>query len=195
MLIRKISSLNWSVKLYPFNCEVKMLKSIKAGKRIPEDINVVIEIPMNNQPIKYEFDKNSNMLMVDRFMASNMQYPCNYGFIPNTISNDGDPLDALVVAPAAIQPGVLINCRPVGILKMTDESGADAKIIAVPANELTNSYSNIVDVDDLPELLLKQIEHFFRHYKDLDVGKWVRIDGFDGLSEAKSEIVKSISGY
>ena len=172
-----------------------MLEKIQPGKNAPEDINVVIEIPMNNEPVKYEFDKDSDMLMVDRFMSTSMQYPCNYGFVPNTLSEDGDPVDVLVVAPVALRPGCVINCRPVGVLKMTDESGIDAKIIAVPSDKLTREYRHIQSVDDLPELLRAQIRHFFEHYKDLEVNKWVKVDGFEGLEAAKQDIRASIVRY
>ena len=172
-----------------------MLKNIKPGNNVPEDINVVIEIPAHNEPVKYEYDKDSNMLVVDRFMSTTMQYPCNYGFIPNTLSEDGDPSDVLVVAPVALRPGVVINCRPVGVLKMTDESGIDAKIIAVPTDKLTKIYANIKDINDLPSLLRQQIKHFFEHYKDLEPNKWVKVDGFEGIDAAKEDIKKSIQHY
>ncbi len=172
-----------------------MLKNVAPGKNAPEDINVVIEIPMNNEPVKYEFDKDSDMLIVDRFMTATMQYPCNYGFIPNTLSDDGDPADVLVVAPVAIRPGAIINCRPVGVLKMTDESGVDAKIIAVPTDKLTKIYSHVKELEDLPKLLLDQIKHFFEHYKDLEPNKWVKVDGFEGSEAAKKDIQASIENY
>lgn len=172
-----------------------MLSNIKVGKNAPNDINVVIEIPAHNEPVKYEFDKGSNMLIVDRFMLTTMQYPCNYGFIPNTLSEDNDPLDVLVVAPVALRPGVIINCRPVGVLKMTDESGVDAKIITVPTSELTKIYDDVKEIDDLPKLLLDQIKHFFEHYKDLEPKKWVKVDGFAGIEAAKADIKASIDRY
>lgn len=172
-----------------------MLKALPHGKNVPEDINVVIEIPANNEPVKYEFDKDSDMLVVDRFMTATMQYPCNYGFVPNTLSEDGDPVDVLVVTPVALRPGVVINCRPVGVLKMTDESGVDAKILAVPTDKLTKMYSHVKEVTDLPTLLLNQIKHFFEHYKDLEPNKWVKVDGWASAAEAKAEILKSIQSY
>ncbi|WP_119342786.1 inorganic diphosphatase [Facilibium subflavum] len=172
-----------------------MLKNIKPGKDAPNDINVVIEIPANNEPVKYEFDKDSNMLIVDRFMSATMQYPCNYGFVPNTLSEDGDPVDVLVVSPVDLRPGVIINCRPVGVLKMTDESGVDAKIIAVPTDKLTKAYSHVKEINDLPELLLAQIKHFFEHYKDLEPNKWVKVDGFADANAAKDDIKASIARF
>ncbi|WP_116963139.1 inorganic diphosphatase [Fastidiosibacter lacustris] len=172
-----------------------MLANIKVGKDAPNDINVVIEIPAYNEPVKYEFDKDANMLIVDRFMSTTMQYPCNYGFVPNTLSEDGDPVDVLVVAPVALRPGVIINCRPVGVLKMADESGVDAKIIAVPSSKLTKIYDDVREVTDLSKLLLDQIKHFFEHYKDLEPNKWVKVDGFEGVDSAKADIKASIKRY
>jgi inorganic pyrophosphatase len=172
-----------------------MLSKIKHGKDAPNDINVVIEIPAFSEPVKYEFDKDSDMLIVDRFMSTCMQYPCNYGFVPNTLSEDGDPVDVLVPTPFPLQHGAVINCRPVGVLKMTDESGVDAKIIAVPTDKLTKIYSHVKDVNDLPELLLAQIKHFFEHYKELDANKWVKVDGWENAEEAKKDILNSIKAY
>jgi inorganic pyrophosphatase len=172
-----------------------MLKNIKPGSNAPEDINVVIEIPAYSEPVKYEFDKDSDMLIVDRFMSTCMQYPCNYGFIPNTLSEDGDPVDVLVPTPVPLVHGAVIKCRPVGVLKMSDESGIDAKIIAVPVDKLTKIYSHVEDIDDLPELLLNQIKHFFEHYKELEPNKWVKVDGWEGVQSAKDEVVASIKRY
>ncbi|MCF6766907.1 inorganic diphosphatase [Thiotrichales bacterium 19S11-10] len=172
-----------------------MINSIQPGKNIPDDINVVIEIPAQNEPVKYEFDKETNMLVVDRFMTAMMQYPCNYGFVPNTLSDDGDPVDVLVYTPVPLRPGTMINARPVGVLKMTDESGVDAKIIAVPAEKLWKDYAHIQDIDDLPETLLNQIKHFFEHYKDLESGKWVKVDGFANAKAAKDEIIQAVENF
>ncbi len=172
-----------------------MLSKVKHGKDAPNDINVVIEIPAFSEPVKYEFDKDIDMLVVDRFMSTCMQYPCNYGFVPNTLSEDGDPVDVLVPTPFPLQHGAVINCRPVGVLKMTDESGVDAKIIAVPTDKLTKIYSHVKDVTDLPELLLAQIKHFFEHYKELDADKWVKVDGWENAVEAKKDIMNSIKAY
>ena len=158
---------------------------VPAGKDLPEDIYVAIEIPANADPIKYEIDKDSNAVFVDRFMATPMFYPANYGYIPNTLSEDGDPLDVLVVTPYPVVPGSVIRCRPVGILNMTDEAGKDAKLVAVPHTKLTKIYDNVKDINDLPELLLAQIKHFFEHYKDLEKGKWTRIEGWYGIEKAR----------
>lgn len=169
--------------------------NIAPGKDVPNDINVVIEIPAFSEPVKYEIDKDSNLLVVDRFMGTCMQYPANYGFVPNTLSEDQDPVDVLVVTPFPLQHGALIRCRPVGVLKMTDESGVDAKIIAVPVDKLTPIYKHVQEATDLPELLLKQIEHFFEHYKDLEPNKWVKVDGWGNASEAKAEIIASVERH
>ena len=155
------------------------LLNVPAGKDLPEDIYVVIEIPANADPIKYEVDKESGALFVDRFMSTAMFYPCNYGYINHTLSLDGDPVDVLVPTPYPLEPGSVIRCRPVGVLKMTDESGEDAKLVAVPHTKLSKEYDHIKDVNDLPELLKAQITHFFEHYKDLEAGKWVKVDGWD----------------
>lgn len=165
---------------------------IPAGKDVPNDIYVVIEIPANHAPIKYEIDKDADALFVDRFVGTAMFYPANYGYIPNTLSEDGDALDVLVVTPYPVVPGAVIRCRPVGKLKMEDEAGIDAKLIAVPHDKLTPLYKHVKEYTDLPELLLKQIEHFFAHYKDLEPGKWVKITGWEGSEVAKEEILKSI---
>ena len=170
-------------------------ENIPAGKNPPDDIFVVIEIPANSSPIKYEIDKKSNMLFVDRFMATPMFYPCNYGFIPNTLSEDGDALDVLVVTPYPVAPSSVIRARPIGVLHMSDEAGKDAKLIAVPHDKLSVLYHNIKEPHDLPELLIKQIEHFFENYKDLETGKWVKIDGWGDSKEAHTEIKKSIAAY
>ena len=166
--------------------------NIPPGKDAPNDIYVVIEIPTNSDPIKYEVDKDSDALFVDRFVGTPMFYPANYGYIPNTLSEDGDAADVMVVTPYPVVAGSVIRCRPVGMLRMEDESGIDAKIIAVPHEKLTPIYKNVQEHTDLPELLLKQMEHFFTHYKDLEPGKWVKISGWGGSDEAKQEILKSI---
>ncbi|MDF2939602.1 MAG: inorganic pyrophosphatase [Gammaproteobacteria bacterium] len=168
-----------------------MSKAFSAGKDVPNDINVIIEIPAFSEPVKYELDKESHLLVVDRFMSTCMQYPANYGFVPNTLSEDGDPVDVLVVTTTPLRHGSMIRCRPVGMLKMTDESGVDAKIIAVPHDKLTPLYQNVKELADLPELLLRQIAHFFEHYKDLEKGKWVKVDGWVDANAAKQEIIAS----
>ena len=167
------------------------LLNVPAGKELPEDIYVVIEIPANADPIKYEVDKESGALFVDRFMSTAMFYPCNYGYINHTLSLDGDPVDVLVPTPYPLEPGSVIRCRPVGVLKMTDESGEDAKLVAVPHTKLSKEYDHIKDVNDLPDLLKAQITHFFEHYKDLESGKWVKVDGWDNADAAKAEIIAS----
>ncbi len=171
------------------------LEQIPAGKDVPNDINVIIEIPAQSSPVKYELDKDSGSMVVDRFMATAMFYPANYGFVPHTLSEDGDPVDVLVVTPHPLITGAIIRCRPIGMLKMTDESGVDAKIIAVPVDKLSPIYVNVKSTDDLPELLLSQICHFFEHYKDLEKGKWVKVDGWASADEAKAEILSSQKRY
>lgn len=168
---------------------------VPAGKSLPDDIYVVIEIPANSTPIKYEIDKDSSAVFVDRFMATPMFYPANYGYIPHTLSEDGDALDVLVVTPYPVVPGSVIRARPVGILNMSDEAGKDAKLVAVPHTKLSKLYDNVQEATDLPELLLKQIEHFFENYKDLEAGKWVKVDGWDNADAARAEIIKSAKAY
>lgn len=169
------------------------VNALSAGKDLPNDINVVIEIPANQPGIKFELDKDSGAIVVDRFMATPMHYPCNYGFVPNTLSDDGDPTDVLVVAPVALPAGSVIRCRPVGVLQMEDEAGMDAKVVAVPHSKLTPLYDNVKSINDLPELLVKQITHFFEHYKDLEPGKWVKVIGWGGVDEAAELIVAAIA--
>ncbi len=169
--------------------------NIPAGKNPPEDIFVVIEIPANSSPIKYEIDKDMGAVLVDRFMATPMFYPANYGFIPHTLADDGDPLDVLVVTPYPVAPGSVIRARPIGVLNMSDEAGEDAKLIAVPHDKLTTLYKDVKEVEDLPELLRAQIKHFFENYKDLEAGKWVKVDGWDNADAASRAIVGSIAAY
>lgn len=171
------------------------IKSLDAGRDVPNDINVVIEIPSHSDPIKYELDKKTGMLMVDRFVATSMHYPCEYGFVPNTLSEDGDPVDVLVVTPFKLSPGVVIRCRPIGALRMTDESGVDTKILAVPIDKLTSLYHNVKKPEDVGAQLLASIEHFFQHYKDLEPGKWVKTNGWEGPEAAKQEILASIERH
>lgn len=171
------------------------LENMPAGKQVPDDINVVIEIPSNSSPIKYEVDKDSGMVMVDRFLGTAMFYPCEYGFVPNTLSEDGDPVDVLVVSPYTLLPGSAIPCRPVGVLQMTDESGKDAKILAVPTSKLTPRYDHVQKPQDLGVELINAIEHFFTHYKDLDKGKWVKVDGWEDAAAAKAEILASVKRF
>lgn len=171
------------------------LNTVPAGNNLPEEINVIIEIPAHADPVKYEVDKDSGAIFVDRFMSTCMHYPTNYGYVPHTLSEDGDPVDVLVPTPFALIPGSVIKCRPIGVLMMTDESGTDAKILAVPIRKLTPIYQGVNETTDMPELLLNQIQHFFEHYKDLEAGKWVRIDGWKGSKEAKQEILDSVKRY
>ncbi|HET8904385.1 MAG TPA: inorganic diphosphatase [Saccharospirillum sp.] len=168
---------------------------IPAGKDLPNDVYVAIEIPANSSPIKYEIDKDFDALMVDRFMATPMFYPANYGYIPNTLADDGDAVDVLVVTPYPVVPGSVIRARPVGVLEMTDEAGSDAKVIAVPHSKLSALYDDVQEVTDLPALLLEQIKHFFENYKDLEKGKWVKVEGWANAARAKEIIIESASAY
>lgn len=171
------------------------LSKISAGRDVPNDINVMIEIPAHGEPVKYEVDKASGALFVDRFMSTAMYYPTNYGYVPHTLSEDGDPVDVLVITPVKLNCGVVIRCRPIGMLQMEDESGIDAKILAVPADKLTPLYRHIQSPDDVSPQLLKTISHFFEHYKDLEEGKWVKVKGWLGVEDAKTEILKSEKRY
>jgi|SRR5690554_251922 inorganic pyrophosphatase len=170
------------------------LEQVPAGKSLPDDFNVVIEIPMNSA-IKYEIDKDSSALFVDRLVSTAMHYPCNYGYIPHTLCGDGDAADVLVLFPQPVQAGSVVRCRPVGVLKMTDEAGEDAKILAVPHDKLTTIYSKVQSTADLPAVTLEQIEHFFEHYKDLEKGKWVKVEGWEGVDAARKEIVDAVERY
>jgi len=171
------------------------LNKVPSGKNLPDDFNVVIEISMHSEPIKYEVDKESGAIFVDRFMSTAMHYPCNYGYIPHTISGDGDPVDVLVVSQFALPPGVVVRCRPVGMLKMIDEAGEDAKLLAVPVDKLTKLYSHVKTLDDLPPSLLQQVSHFFEHYKDLEPGKFVKVEGWGDLAAAQQEIMTGVANY
>jgi inorganic pyrophosphatase len=168
------------------------LDAIKIGKNPPDDVNVVIEVPLGGEPIKYEMDKESGTLFVDRFLYTSMRYPGNYGFIPHTLSGDGDPCDVLIANTRAIAPGAVMNVRPVGVLVMEDDGGQDEKIIAVPSSKLTQRYDRVANYTDLPEITIKQIEHFFEHYKDLEPGKWAKIIRWGDAEEARRLIVEAI---
>lgn len=168
------------------------MKELTPGENPPGDLNVIIEIPLNGEPVKYEVDKETGAIMVDRVLKTAMHYPCNYGYVPKTLCGDGDPLDVLVLAPVSIVPGAVIRCRPIGMLSMRDESGEDAKILAVPVTDVTGMYRHVTSVNDIPEPQLLQLEHFFKHYKDLERGKWVEVDGWLGLDDAEAEIRDSI---
>ncbi len=172
-----------------------ILDRVSSGSNVPDDINVIIEIPSHSDPIKYEVDKDTGAMFVDRFMGTSMHYPCNYGYIPQTLSEDGDPVDVLVVTPIPVISGSVIRVRPLGMLCMTDEAGKDSKIIAVPIDKLSNLYSKMTSVHDLPRSLLDSIAHFFDHYKDLEPGKWVEIDGWVDTDAAQREILESIERY
>ena len=168
------------------------LDAIPVGKNPPEDVNVIIEVPVGGEPIKYEMDKESGTLFVDRFLYTPMRYPGNYGFVPHTLSDDGDPVDVLVANTRTIVPGAIINVRPVGVLIMRDEKGTDEKIIAVPATHVTRRYENVRTYTDLPEITREQINHFFEHYKDLEKGKWVKVERWGGVEDAKRMILEGI---
>jgi len=171
------------------------LNNVPAGRDVPNDFNVIIEIPMNADPIKYEVDKETGALYVDRFMGTSMHYPCNYGYVPDTVADDGDPVDVLVITPFPLISGVVVRCRPIGVLRMTDESGGDAKVLAVPIDKVLPIYTHWQKPDDMNDLRLQQIQHFFEHYKDLEPGKWVKVDGWYGPDEAKKEILSGVENY
>ncbi|WP_306604618.1 inorganic diphosphatase [Azonexus sp.] len=171
------------------------LNNVSSGKSLPDDFNVIIEITANSDPVKYEVDKESGAVFVDRFLGTAMHYPCNYGYINNTIAGDGDPVDVLVVTPFPLPPGVVIRCRPLGMLAMEDEGGQDAKLLAVPVSKLTPLYNDVKSFEDIPELLRKQISHFFEHYKDLEPGKWVKVVGWQGIEEARKEVMEGVARY
>jgi len=171
------------------------LDRVGSGRDLANDFNVIIEIPMHSDPIKYEVDKATGALFVDRFVSTAMHYPCNYGYVPNTVSGDGDPVDVLVITPFALMPGVVVRCRPIGLLKMSDEAGNDTKVLAVPIDKLPPLYRQIETVRDLPEMTLSQIEHFFAHYKDLEPGKWVKIEGWGDAAAARQEILDCVARY
>jgi len=171
------------------------LDRVEAGRDLANDFNVIIEIPMHADPIKYEVDKETGALFVDRFVSTAMHYPCNYGYVPRTLSGDGDPCDVLLLSPMPLITGVVVRFRPIGMLKMDDEAGVDSKILAVPVDALTDLYRNVHAPEDMPELRTKQIAHFFEHYKDLEPGKWVRVSTWVGADEAKREIVDGVARY
>ena len=171
------------------------LSKVTPGKNAPDTFNVIIEIPMNADPVKYEVDKESGAIFIDRFMSTSMHYPTNYGYVPQTISGDGDPVDVLVITPVPLIPGVVVTCRPIGILKMTDEAGEDGKVLAVPTDKILSIYTQWQKPEDLNPLRLKTIAHFFEHYKDLEEGKWVKINGWEGPESARQEILDGIANY
>lgn len=171
------------------------LHNVTPGPNAPEEFNVIIEIPMNADPIKYEVDDESGALFVDRFMNTAMHYPCNYGYIPSTLADDGDPVDVLVITPVALIPGVVVRCRPLGVLMMDDEAGGDNKLLAVPTRKSLSLYSDWEKPSDLNPMRLNSIEHFFKHYKDLEPGKWVKVQGWEGPEKAKDEVRAGIANY
>jgi inorganic pyrophosphatase len=171
------------------------LDKVTPGKNAPEAFNVIIEIPMNADPVKYEVDKESGAIFVDRFMSTSMHYPTNYGYVPKTLSGDGDPVDVLVITPVPLIPGVVVTCRAIGILKMTDEAGEDGKVLAVPIDKKCSLYTQWTKPEDMNPLRLKTIAHFFEHYKDLEEGKWVKIGGWEGPDAAHKEIADGIANY
>jgi inorganic pyrophosphatase len=168
------------------------IDAIAVGHNPPEDVNVIIEVPIGGEPIKYEMDKAAGTLVVDRFLHTPMRYPGNYGFVPHTLSEDGDPIDVLVANTRPIVPGAIINVRPIGVLKMTDDAGGDEKILAVPVPKLTKRYEHVKNYTDLPKITLEQVQHFFEHYKDLEPGKWVKMNGWGDATEAKRLIREAI---
>ena len=168
---------------------------VSPGKKAPDEFNVVIEIPMNADPIKYEVDKETGAIFVDRFMTTAMYYPTNYGYVPQTLSGDGDPVDVLVVTPYPLHPGVVVTCRALGILKMEDEAGVDGKVLAVPTTKILKMYEPWKTVEDVNPMRLKAISHFFEHYKDLEEGKWVKVLGWEGVEAAHKEIVDGVANF
>ena len=171
------------------------LHNVTPGANAPAEFNVIIEIPMNADPIKYEVDEASGALFVDRFMGTAMHYPCNYGYIPRTLADDGDPVDVLVVTPVPLLPGVVCTCRPVGLLKMEDEAGGDNKLIAVPIRKLLSLYTQWHSYRDMNPARLNTIQHFFEHYKDLEPDKWVKVHGWEGPESAMAEVAGGIAAW
>ena len=171
------------------------LQKVTPGAKAPDEFNVIIEIPMNADPIKYEVDKESGALFVDRFMTTAMHYPCNYGYVPRTLSDDGDPVDVLVITPFPLTPGVVVTCRAIGVLMMEDEAGGDAKVLAVPTTKILPIYDHWHKPEDINQMRLKAIQHFFEHYKDLEAGKWVKVQGWEGPEAARAEISNGIASY
>ncbi len=171
------------------------INEVTAGDLVPEEFNVIIEIPMNADPIKYEVDKKSGALFVDRFMMTAMHYPANYGYVPRTIAADNDPVDVLVHTPFPLLPGVVVRCRAIGVLNMEDEAGGDAKLLAVPTDKICPLFAHWKTIADVPEIRLRQIQHFFEHYKDLEAGKWVKVVGWAGREQAHTEILDGIKRF
>ncbi|MGC1524327.1 MAG: inorganic diphosphatase [Steroidobacteraceae bacterium] len=171
------------------------INDVTAGDRVPKEFNVIIEIPMHGEPVKYEVDKQTGALFVDRFMMTSMHYPANYGYVPHTVAEDDDPVDVLVHTPFPLLPGVVVPCRAVGVLRMDDESGGDAKVLAVPTDDICPLFEHWKSIEDVPEMRLRQIQHFFEHYKDLEAGKWVKIIGWAGVDVAHAELLSGIKRF
>jgi inorganic pyrophosphatase len=171
------------------------LDRVSPGRRAPQEVNVVIEIPLRSDPVKYEVDKETGAMFVDRFLNTAMHYPCNYGYVPHTLAEDGDPVDVLVITPVPIISGAVVRCRPVGLLRMEDEKGRDDKVLAVPVNELCGLYDGVQSPRGLPPAVLAQVEHFFEHYKDLEAGKWVKVQGWEDAAAAVAQIGESLERY
>jgi inorganic pyrophosphatase len=183
-------------KMAGFPKDIPMgLDLVPAGNHVPDDVNVVIEIPKDAEPVKYEVDKASGAIFVDRVLSTPMRYPCNYGYIPGTLSGDGDPVDALVLLPLPLIAGAVIRCRPVGLLNMEDEAGHDTKLIVVPDDKVFRGYAHIRDINDAPQHWRDRIAHFFEHYKDLEQGKWVKVSGWGDAAAARGEIRESVERY
>ena len=175
--------------------EAMDISKISVGKNPPENLNVIIEVPTGGEPVKYEFDKASGALFVDRILHTPMRYPANYGFVPHTLSPDGDPLDALVVARSPFVPGSVVRARPIAVLNLEDEAGGDEKLLCVPDDKTFPYYSNVKEKEDLPDILFQQIEHFFTHYKDLEKEKWVRVGTWGNASDARQIVIEAIERY
>jgi inorganic pyrophosphatase len=173
----------------------KRIDAVSIGRNPPHEVNVIVEVPVGGEPIKYEMDKAAGTLVVDRFLYTSMRYPGNYGFIPHTLSDDGDPIDVLVAIQRGVVPGAVMAVRPVGVLRMQDEAGGDEKIVAVPVPRLTRRYEKVHDYTDLPEITIHQIEHFFEHYKDLEANKWVKVTGWGDARAAEAMILEAIERY
>jgi inorganic pyrophosphatase len=171
------------------------LDLVPTGRDVPNEINVIIEIPKDAEPVKYEVDKATGAIFVDRILSTPMRYPCNYGYVPHTLCGDGDPADVLVILPLPLIPGSVIRCRPVGMLQMTDEAGTDTKLLAVPIDKVFAGYAHIQDIEQVSKHWLERIGHFFEHYKDLEKGKWVKLDGWKNAAAARQEIAESIDRY
>ncbi|MEM9739824.1 MAG: inorganic diphosphatase [Pseudomonadota bacterium] len=169
------------------------ISKIRIGENPPDDLNVLIEVPLGGEPIKYEIDKESGAMFVDRFLYTSMRYPCNYGFVPHTLSLDGDPMDVMVVGQRALVPGAVVRARPVGVLLMEDDGGVDEKILAVPHEKLTRFYEKVHNYTDLPEILVDRIVHFFTHYKDMEPNKWVKVEGIEGVEKARELTLQAIA--